>query len=70
MKRKLIIFAIIVTYFFSAFTGLASLLATGPDSNEMAPIVVAGTEPVKRPIKPAPDCLPNCASTNGESWGG
>jgi len=66
MKRKMIILFVALTTFLSAFSGLASLLATGPDS---APIVVAEARPkIKPPVRPLPPPPP--LSPNGGSWGG
>ena len=56
MKRKLIILFLALTTSLSVFGGLASLLTTGPDSTETAPIVVAWGGPDGR--------------GEGGSWGG
>ncbi len=42
MKRNLIILILALSTSLSVFSGLAALLATGPDSADTAPITVAG----------------------------
>ena len=66
MKRKLVTLLLALTTFLSAFSGLASLLATGPESAETTPITVAGAGPDIKPPLPTPPPL----SPNGGSWGG
>ena len=63
MRRKLIILFVALTTFLSAFGGLASFLATEPDS---APIAVAEAGPELKPPPPPPPP----PSPNGGSWGG
>ena len=66
MKRKLLILSLALTTSLSALGGLASLLATGPDPAETAPIAVAGAGPEVKPPLPTPPP----PTTNGGSWGG
>ena len=67
MKRKLIIFILALSTSLPVLSGLASLLATGPDSTETTPITVAmtGTNNGPRPGPPPPGPSPD-----GASWGG
>ncbi len=68
MRRKLIILILALTTSLSVFSGLAALLATGPDSAETAPVTVAEAGPkTGRPPGPPPGGGP---SPNGASWGG
>ena len=66
MKRNMIILVVALTTFLSAYSGLASLLAAGPDSAGTAPIAVAGAGPDIKPPLPTPPP----PSPNGGSWGG
>ena len=69
MKRKLIILILALTTSLSVFSGLASLLATGPNPAETAPITIAEVRPnVKPPKLPKPPPPP--LTPNGGSWGG
>jgi hypothetical protein len=71
MKRKLIILILALTTSLSVFSGLASLLTTGPNSTETAPISVAEAGPnIKPPVKPPVGPPPPGPSPNGGSWGG
>ena len=75
MKRRLIIFLIILTIFLSGLNGLVKFLATRPDATGTTPTLftVAEAEPENVPtVSPAPTKPPSGggASTNGGSWGG
>ena len=84
MKRRLIILFLALTTLLSAFSGLASLLAAGPNSgpgrHETAPILVADDGNNSSdgasggPTSTGSDGTSTkgggSASTNGASWGG
>ena len=68
MKRRLLILSLALATALPAFSGLASLLATGPDPAQTAPIAIAEAEPDIKPLPPVPPPPP--PTTDGGSWGG
>ena len=69
MKRRLIILALALTTSLSVFGGLASLLTSGPDPAETAPIIVAKGGPDKQPDDTSRTTGP-IGGPKGGSWGG
>ncbi len=83
MKRKVMIYLVAGTTFLSAFGGVASILATGPNPVDVEPtariqqtdaetpiLIAVGCQSGDKDEKESEESKQGCDTQNGNSWGG